>query len=188
MFDGCERSNDFLDRWNYEAATINRQLHAMVRDIPWLNVMILSDFHTMFGARRQMFSRDGLHLSYDGTSTLASNIVSAVFSISPTSETTSSVGPQVDENPIVSNTEQRSKVTPSDPPKTVTKPDVPMMLRNRPQKCKIVLIETDTKFYLSTDVLSSLVVGMTHLCSRKRTENLHIMKLLIYSIKILRTV
>ncbi|XP_053399554.1 uncharacterized protein LOC128557051 [Mercenaria mercenaria] len=68
MFDGCERSKDFLDRWNYEAATSNS--------------------------------------AYPPTLTRA---------------------------------------------KTVTKPDVPMMLRNRPQKCEIVLIETDTKFYLSTD-------------------------------------
>ncbi|XP_053406440.1 uncharacterized protein LOC128559236 [Mercenaria mercenaria] len=84
LFTGCHLRKEFLDHWNYDAGAVNRLLHSLSTELQWIRIIEHTDFHTLFGANRQLLSKDGLHLSYEGTQTFTSNIEEAVRAV-PTS-------------------------------------------------------------------------------------------------------
>ncbi|XP_060607618.1 uncharacterized protein LOC132759787 [Ruditapes philippinarum] len=150
----------------------------MSKRVPWVDIIEQPYFHTMFGANRQLLSKDGLHLSFDGTSEVASSIMSAVHSVLPvqsvpvpetadshtaltetetpnvrSTSTVLSYGPRRYSEVVSSNLQVTTHL-----PTTETKPSRSQKRSNlcnkRSNRCKslpIVLIETDNRFHLSTD-------------------------------------
>ncbi|XP_052268751.1 uncharacterized protein LOC127870135 [Dreissena polymorpha] len=80
-FNGNGYRQDFLEHWNYDAGVVNKLLREFASKVPWVRVIEHPEFHTMFGANVYLLSRDGLHLTIDGTNTVASNIETAVTSL-----------------------------------------------------------------------------------------------------------
>ncbi|KAL4236715.1 hypothetical protein ACF0H5_005099 [Mactra antiquata] len=74
QFIGCNLRPEYLVKWNRDATTVNTLLNQRVQSVPWIRLIRHPEFHTTSGPRRSLLSRDGLHLSFQGTSTLVQNI------------------------------------------------------------------------------------------------------------------
>ncbi|KAL4233383.1 hypothetical protein ACF0H5_008064 [Mactra antiquata] len=74
QFIGCNLRPEYLVKWNRDATTVNTLLNQRVQSVLWIRLIRHPEFHTTTGPRRSLLSRDGLHLSFQGTSTLVQNI------------------------------------------------------------------------------------------------------------------
>ncbi|WAQ94746.1 hypothetical protein MAR_007217 [Mya arenaria] len=71
-FKGMRLSQSFLRAFNNTAEEVNRSLQMIENEVPWLKYMEVPGFTTAGGIDSKLLSRDGLHLSFLGTETVAS--------------------------------------------------------------------------------------------------------------------
>ena len=74
-FPGQELAGDFLERWNRQARSINRQLHVLAATDDAVDVLVHEHFS------RDFLARDGLHLNLWGNRCLLRGITSAIHRI-----------------------------------------------------------------------------------------------------------
>ena len=74
-FPGQELAADFLERWNRQARSINRQLHALPATDDAVDVLVHDNFS------RDFLARDGLHLNLRGNRCLLRGITGAIHRI-----------------------------------------------------------------------------------------------------------
>ena len=79
-FPGGHLSKKFLTDWNRDATSVNFGIIGLAAETPWLEVLTHEEFHTAYGVASCLLSRDGLHLSFDGTHQVAENIRKAATS------------------------------------------------------------------------------------------------------------
>ena len=74
-FTGQELAVDFLERWNRQARSIHRQLHALAATEGAVDVLVHEHFS------REFLARDGLHLNLRGKRCLLRGITGAIHHI-----------------------------------------------------------------------------------------------------------
>ena len=72
VFTGQELAADFLERWNRQARSINRQLHALAATEDAVDVLVHENMSGDF------LARDGLHLNLRGKRFLLRSITGAI--------------------------------------------------------------------------------------------------------------
>ncbi|XP_052214611.1 uncharacterized protein LOC127833419 isoform X2 [Dreissena polymorpha] len=86
-FDGS-LTQDFICRWNRDAEAVNQEIEAL--SCSWLQPVRHPRFYDLNGPNRRLLSRDGLHLSFDGTEEVCRNMYDAVYSHKASEATPSS--------------------------------------------------------------------------------------------------
>ncbi|KAH3844768.1 hypothetical protein DPMN_087030 [Dreissena polymorpha] len=76
-FDGS-LTQDFICRWNRDEEAVNQEIEAL--SCSWLQPVRHPRFYDLHGPNRRLLSRDGLHLSFDGTEEVCRNMYDAVYS------------------------------------------------------------------------------------------------------------
>ena len=49
LFRSCSLSLDFLERWNNDAADVNRRIRGLGTEVDWIHAVQQTDFYSIFG-------------------------------------------------------------------------------------------------------------------------------------------
>lgn len=78
-FDNNRRSDDFLTRFNNIANEVNQTLRRATQSMSRISFVEFPQYIVNGEVQRHLLSKDGLHLSFEGTEHVVSNIEDQIF-------------------------------------------------------------------------------------------------------------